>query len=111
MSDKTTILYCHCAFARVIPADVKEDVLNQLTESNVAFEAVADLCEMSARKDPRLKDFAAKPNLKIAACYPRAVKWLFDSGQAQLKDDNVTILNMREESSDNVAEALLGEAV
>ena len=29
------ILYCHCAFARVVPADVKSGVLAQLAASNV----------------------------------------------------------------------------
>ena len=48
------ILYCHCAFARVVPAEVRNDVLARLAASAVEFEAVPDLCEMSARRDPRL---------------------------------------------------------
>jgi hypothetical protein len=38
----------------VVPADVKAAVLRKLCESGVAFDAVADLCEMSARHDPML---------------------------------------------------------
>ena len=34
------ILYCHCAFARVVPADVKSGVLARLAESSIEFEAV-----------------------------------------------------------------------
>ena len=45
----TRLLYCHCAYAQVIPKGVKHDVLRALTDSGVDFDAVADLCEMSAK--------------------------------------------------------------
>ena len=78
------ILYCHCAHAQVVPDEVKRAVLRQLSDAGVAFEAVADLCEMSARRDPSLQRLAAAGPVKIAACYPRAVKWLFAAAQAPL---------------------------
>ena len=40
---------------RVVPADVRAGVLAQLAASDIEFEAVPDLCEMSARQDPRLR--------------------------------------------------------
>ena len=81
MSDSgSRILYCHCAFAKVVPADVKAAVLDGLLEARVEFDAVPDLCEMSARHDPRLRELSSGGPLRIAACYPRAVKWLFASG-------------------------------
>ena len=52
MADPARIVYCHCAYAQVVPKAVKEEVLQQLLESGVAFDAVADLCEMSAKRDP-----------------------------------------------------------
>ena len=78
------ILYCHCTYAQVVPKEVKEAVLKKLCESGVSFEAVADLCEMSARQDPALKRLAEGGCTKIAACYPRAVKWLFHTANAPL---------------------------
>ncbi len=118
--EPTRILYCRCAYAKVVPADVKEDVLQSLLESGANFEAVPDLCEMSARKDPRLKDWASScgaaatdssepnsdPPVKIVACYPRAVRWLFHAGGAPLPEKGVDVLNMREESAAKVASAL-----
>ena len=53
------ILYCHCQYAQVVPKEVKAAVLQRLCESGVAFDAVADLCEMAARRDPALKQLAA----------------------------------------------------
>ena len=46
-------LYCHCQYAQVVRPRGKRAVLQALCESGLPFEAVADLCEMSARKDPR----------------------------------------------------------
>ena len=111
MSDatKTGVLYCHCQYAQVIDPAVKEAVLRRLAESDVSFEAVADLCEMSARKDPALKRLAACESVKVAACFPRAVKWLFASAGAPLPKDATEILNMREQSADEVAERLFAD--
>lgn len=101
-------LYCHCAYAKVVPEDVKRDVLTGLADARVPFEAVADLCEMSARRDPSLKRIAEGGPARIAACYPRAVKWLFHAADVRLPDD-VEVLNMREETAEQVIDGLLRE--
>lgn len=107
MDSAPRLLYCHCAHAQIVPEDVKKAVLRRLSDSGVAFEAVADLCEMSARRDPALQRLAAGGAVKIAACYPRAVKWLFAAAQAPLPAEATQVLNMRVESADTVATALL----
>src|SRR5260370_12717481 len=100
------ILYCHCQYAQVVPPEVKQAVLRKLAESGVAFDAVADLCEMSARQDPALKCLAEGGAVKIAACFPRAVKWLFHAAKADLPLNAAEVLNMREQSPAEVAAAL-----
>ena len=70
-----------------------------------SFEAVADLCEMSARQDPALKRLA-DGGCKIAACYPRAVKWLFHTANAPLPIGATEVLNMRVQSSEEITAAL-----
>jgi NAD-dependent dihydropyrimidine dehydrogenase PreA subunit len=104
------ILYCHCAHARVVPTEVKAGVLERLVEAGAEFEAVPDLCEMAARGDARLRELAADPSLKVAACYPRAVKWLFAAAGATLPDADSQVLNMRTQSAAEVAAALTGSA-
>jgi len=104
------ILYCHCQYAQVVPKEVKETVLRRLCESGVAFDAVADLCELAARRDPSLVQLAAsgeQSGLKIAACFPRAVKGLFHQAGADLPLGSTEILNMRTESAEEVATRLL----
>src|SRR5690606_2572366 len=77
------ILYCRCAFAQAVPAPTKDAVLAQLCDSGVSFECVSDLCEMSARQDPALGEMlSGEAPVKIVACYPRAVKWLFHQAGA-----------------------------
>jgi hypothetical protein len=109
MSEPARILYCHCAYAQVVPKEVKEEVLRALTSSGVAFDAVADLCELSAKGDPALARLAGEGQLKIAACYPRAVKWLFSAAGVELSEQTVEILNMRTEPAKKVVFAILGE--
>ena len=108
MQELPQILYCHCAFAQVISQGVKQKVLEQLTAAGVDFEAVPDLCEMAARRDPLLKDIANQPNLRIAACYPRAVKGLFTAAGCPLPENGPEIINMRVLNGEEAASALLG---
>jgi hypothetical protein len=104
------LVYCHCAYAQVVPLEVKQHVLRELTESDVAFEAVADLCEMAARRDPCIARIASGGPVRLAACYPRAVKWLFNSAGSPLPEAGVTIVNMRTASGSEAAAALLDQS-
>lgn len=109
MTERTRLLFCNCTYAKVVPAEVKAAVLDKLVAAGVAFDAVPDLCEMSAAKDPALARLAAGgANTRIAACFPRAVKWLFHAAGTPLAD-GVEVANMRTEDAEAVADALLRE--
>jgi hypothetical protein len=99
------ILYCHCAFAQVVPVETKTAVMEHLCGSGVSFDAVPDLCEMSARRDPALAGIAASENVVIVACYPRAVRWLFNGAGVSLPE-SVPVLNMREQTPADIAAAV-----
>ena len=101
------ILYCHCAFARVVDKGVKAKVLDGLAASGVAFDAVPDLCELAARRDPSLARLANRDGVELVACYPRAVRWLFHAAEAPLPDEGVTIHNMREETPEAILEKVV----
>jgi len=111
MTKTPRILYCHCQYAQVVPPEVKEAVLRKLCESGMAFDAVADLCELSARQDPSLQRLAEGGAVKIAACYPRAVKWLFHGAKADLPLDGAEVLNMRVQSVEEITAALFNGEV
>ena len=106
LSSPATILYCRCAYAQVVPTGVKNDVIQQLCASEASFETVSDLCEMAAHRDPRLQAIASCGKLRIAACYPRAVKGLFQQAGFPLPE-NTEILNMRTQTAAEITESLL----
>ena len=109
MNGKARILYCNCTYAQVVPKEVKDAVLKGLCDSGASFEAVGDLCEMAARRDASLKRLADGNSIKVAACYPRAVKWLFASAQAPLSLEQTEVLNMRVQSAEEVNARLLDD--
>jgi len=107
LSESARLLYCHCQYAQVIPKEVKSAVLEGLSSSGTAFEAVADLCEMAARHDPALKRLSTCGPVKIAACFPRAVKGLFHQAAADLDPTSSEVINMRALSAPEVLARLL----
>ena len=108
-SDPARILYCHCNYAQIISPATKKTVLEKLCASELAFDAVADLCEMAARKDPALTALSEGGPVKIAACFPRAVKWLFSGAKAPLDQSSTEVLNMRDASAEDIIARLLSE--
>jgi hypothetical protein len=110
MSNRSSpVIYCRCAFANTLPAEVKDGVLKNLCEGSTPVQAVPDLCEMSARRDPRLKELAELARqgpVRIAAYYPRAVRWLFHAAGAPLPEEGVEVVNLREESVEQATQAL-----
>lgn len=107
MTPSPRLLYCHCRYAQVVPAETKREVLRRLCDSATPFEAVPDLCELSARRDPLLAELAAGGPVKIAACYPRAVKWLFANAGAPLPEATTQVLNMRTDPAAQIATQFL----
>src|SRR5260370_29043802 len=99
MNTERRIVYCHCAYAQVLPADVKQDVLRRLTESGTSFDAVADLCEMAARRDPWLAGVTCQGPSHIVACYPRTVKWMFSAPATPLPEQGIPLLHPRSETA------------
>lgn len=103
MSEHRPILYCRCAYAKVLPEDVKDSVLERLIDSNLPFESVSDLCEMSARKDPGLVPLSQQAGLRILACYPRAVKWLFSAAGAAIQTESIQSESIQSDSNQSDA--------
>ena len=107
------ILYCRCAFAQVVPEETKNSVLEGLCESESNFECVTDLCEMAARKDPRLTDLIdGDQPVSVVACYPRAVRWLFHQAGVKVPEESsgkFNVCNMRSSSASEILEELLSD--
>jgi NAD-dependent dihydropyrimidine dehydrogenase PreA subunit len=102
MRQELRVLYCECAHAGVLSPQAKQEVRRALNESGLPFDIVPDLCELAARKSSRLAELAGAASLALAACHPRAVKWLFAAGGAPLPETTVTYVDMREAPGDDL---------
>ena len=101
---KSTVLYCNCSYSQIIPEDTKQGVQALLTQSGKDIIAVPDLCALAARRDPSLERLAVSESLTIAACYPRAVRWLFCAAGVSLPE-TVEFLNMRTQTANKIKSA------
>jgi len=106
MADR--VLFCSCAYGDVIPEQTRQDVFCGLAGSGVDVVAVADLCGLAAERDPRLKELASAERLTVVACYPRAVRWLFELGGAALDGGRVAFMNMRTQRPEEILHGILG---
>ncbi len=95
MSADSRLVLCQCAYSATVPPDTVEQVRQRLDGSGFPHESVPDLCELAARKSPLLAELAGAARLTVVACHRRAIKWLFAAGEAPLRDDAVTYLDMR----------------
>jgi hypothetical protein len=100
-------VYCHCRHDYALPDQTRQGVLEGLCKSEADFEAVDDLCALAARKDPLLQDLAQEEDLRIAACHTRAVRLLFQAGQAPIDGARTVLANMRDQTPEDVLKALL----
>lgn len=106
-----TIIFCQCKYAQVLPEPVKTAALKALTESGQTFELVDDLCELSARRDATMARIASSGAVKIAACFPRAVKWLFHAAGTPLREEQAEVVNLRTLSAEQAEVAVLNPAI
>ena len=109
MSQPSKILVCRCDYYHVVPETACACLAEALGCAGISFESVADLCELAANKDPALTACAGTDQLKIVACFPRAVKWLFCSAGAPLDNDRVELFNARTGDIDEIISSSITE--
>ena len=110
MLNPARIVFCHCRCGPLASDPVTREVHARLVRAGVAFDEVADLCEMAERRDALLREISRAPCVKIAACYPRAVKWLFFAAGAPLCGEGVEVVNLRAGGVEEIVGRLLGPA-
>jgi NAD-dependent dihydropyrimidine dehydrogenase PreA subunit len=102
-------LYCNCSYYDFIPRQTKDAVLDAMVEVGLEFEPVTDLCSLAAGRDPKLKQWTQAESIRIIACFPRAIKWLFYTGHAPLPPEKATFFNMRTQRPEDIIAGLLAE--
>jgi hypothetical protein len=64
--------------------------------------------DVGEERSVALNELAAGGDVKIVACYPRAVKWLFNAAGVKLPESGVEVLNMRTEPAEKIVNVILG---
>ncbi len=95
MTQGEHILYCDCAFYDLVSREDRRRAIDALKGSGISYSTVSDLCELCADGDERLHEWAKKQRLLIIACYPRAVRWLFDAAGVTFDPAHVDFFNLR----------------
>ncbi|MCA1759361.1 MAG: hypothetical protein LC658_06295, partial [Bacteroidales bacterium] len=100
MMQKSCVIFCRCG-----AGIIREEVLNQLSEGLHQLEIpvfeLRDLCAFTINEKDVLKTIASEFQQKIIiACYPRAIKNMFQ--QTGIDFGDFTVLNFRELTSDAV---------
>lgn len=101
------MVFCSCAYYETIPQVAKEHIFTSLRDAGVAVEAVADLCGMAANRHSRLRHWARAEPLSVVACFPRAVRWLFEAAGTPLNPERTRLFNMRTQSPEEILDAIL----
>lgn len=106
---KKKLLVCRCAKGGDGLADTRQHILEALTSTHLPVEAIDDLCELAARKDPQLLKTAAEHGLQVVACYPRAVKAMLEAAGCKFEGQELTVYNPRTDSEETIVAKLLAE--
>ncbi|WP_372650263.1 ATP-binding protein [Draconibacterium sp.] len=100
MTNKTCLIFCNCG-AGIISDDKKEELSEAFKPLGVDIYELHDLCAFSLNE----KDFLHQldndyDKTLIAACYPRAIKNMFEQNGVQLS--NYEVFNFRETDTEEI---------
>lgn len=95
------VVFCQCSRANLHNPQVRQGAWDAIANSGETVHVVDDLCELSARRDPRLAAWASQPSLVVAACFDRAVRSLFAAAQAPL-NESATVVNLRSDDAQSI---------
>ncbi|OVE81220.1 hypothetical protein BVY04_03860 [bacterium M21] len=106
-SPEKTILVCRCATHGLLARQELQTVLSSVEEQDsYTLEAIDDLCGMTVTDKVQLENLLAQEQVEIVACYPRAVKSMFEQADVEVDWAQTPIHNLRQQSGCEVNAAL-----
>ena len=96
-----SVLVCLCGHYDFIDAALRDRLLGRLEAVGAPVVLVDDLCAAAVRGQSVLAEAAAAGRVRIAACHPRAVRWLFEFAGLEWPQD-ADVLNLRTADGDLV---------
>jgi len=87
MPHTSNILLCRCTRSHKVADAAYNRIADGLTTAGIPFLSASDLCGAAAAANGPMLHWARLPGLRVVACYPRAVRWLFHRAGAALTND------------------------
>lgn len=104
MDKRTCILFCRCK-AKVISSESLDNIASNLTNFNADVFELHDLCALTLNEKDFLNTLGENYQQKIIiACYPRAIKNMFNQSGIEFGDYNV--LNFKQLEPKKITEKL-----
>lgn len=98
------ILFCECEHYNLVDQERKKAVRSLLAESGMDIVCVGDLCGLAAKQASVLKKISSAGELLVVACFPRAVKALFEFAGSKIP--RLHLINMRTDGVEATARKL-----
>jgi NAD-dependent dihydropyrimidine dehydrogenase PreA subunit len=96
MPENNPILFCQCSERGILSDEAKRAARAEFCRQGRPFTEVADLCGCVANRDRSLLALAASAaKLTVAACHPRAVRWLLHAAGLAVEGDRLEVLDLR----------------
>ncbi len=102
--DTSGVILCRCTHTQNLPDNLSAIAREAL--ANAPVWTVDDLCGRAARRDPRLIEATRVRRLLILACYPRAVINLLQFASIDTDGIDLTIVNLRAATANEVRESI-----
>lgn len=100
------ILFCNCG-GEIVKPEIKESISNFLEQSKIDVIQISDLCGLCVSDKSSVQQlFSSTDHTLIAACHPRAVKRLLEFADVEQNSNNLTFLNLREVTEEEVISTL-----
>jgi len=89
------VLICRCTGAGVLDADAVQRTVELLAGGEIEVTEIDDLCRLAADSNPLFDRLSDLPALAVAACHPRAVRWLLEAAGARLSEETTCFVDLR----------------
>jgi len=102
----TKVVFCNCG-GEIVNQKIKESTIRFFKHSKRNSVVLSDLCGLCISEKSKVRGIlSSNEQTLIVACHPRAVKKLFEYSGYEGSFENLTFINLRDTSEEEIAKAI-----